>query len=401
MTGGSDRTNGTWLRVVSPSVSSGIPSALIGIGALIALSAIGSPLLFHGPAGLSDPGSLFSLVLNLGFGSAIAGGGYWLERSGLDEARYRRVFVWAIGGLGGFLMLNLGMMYFFPAGGLANHVGWGLFAAGFGGASGFLVGAIEARAIERALDAERASIRAATAESQRQWLNYLNSLLRHEVLNDANVIEGYASILLDEYDDEDARDRLETILARSRDMTDVITDVRELLEAAEESSSLESTNLVSVIRDELTALEQSHGAANVETKLDVQDEPYVMADDLLPRVFSNLLSNAVEHADDPAPRVLVTITSDGDTASVRIADDGPGIPPEERETLFERSPDDDHGMGLFLVRMLVTRYDGDVELTRTGPRGTVFTVELPTTASPERSDVRAATDLLVASATPD
>lgn len=101
-----------------------------------------------------------------------------------------------------------------------------------------------------------------------------------------------------------------------------------------------------------------------------------MADDLLPRVFGNLLSNAVEHNDDAVPRISVTVTEWVDEVTVRIADDGPGIPASERETLFERSERADHGLGLYIVGELVERYGGRVELVETGPDGTTFDVTL-------------------------
>ena len=49
----------------------------------------------------------------------------------------------------------------------------------------------------------------------------------------------------------------------------------------------------------------------------------------------------------------------------------------EQETLFERNMGADHGLGLYLVRTLIERYGGTVELTETGPEGSTFTVELP------------------------
>jgi signal transduction histidine kinase len=112
---------------------------------------------------------------------------------------------------------------------------------------------------------------------------------------------------------------------------------------------------------------------------DLPDEAPVVADDLLPRIYSNLLRNAVEHNDDAPARVSVTAERTGDAVVVRIADDGPGIPAAERSTLFERSDNTGaaHGLGLYLVRTLAERYGGTVELTETGPDGSAFVVELP------------------------
>ena len=52
----------------------------------------------------------------------------------------------------------------------------------------------------------------------------------------------------------------------------------------------------------------------------------VVADDLLDRVSSNLLSNAVEHNERDSPTVSVTVDAGGDDVVVSVADDGPDVP---------------------------------------------------------------------------
>ena len=71
----------------------------------------------------------------------------------------------------------------------------------------------------------------------------------------------------------------------------------------------------------------------------------------------------------------------GDTVRVRIADNGPGIPDEQKRTVFERGekrPDSEGtGVGLYLVQTLVNAYGGDVWVEDNEPTGSVFVVELP------------------------
>jgi len=63
----------------------------------------------------------------------------------------------------------------------------------------------------------------------------------------------------------------------------------------------------------------------VETS--IPDHVYVRADDdLLARIFANLLSNAIEHNDAATPRVEVTVEPGPETVRFEIADNGPGIP---------------------------------------------------------------------------
>jgi signal transduction histidine kinase len=110
-------------------------------------------------------------------------------------------------------------------------------------------------------------------------------------------------------------------------------------------------------------------------------EVAVEADDLLDRVFDNLLTNAVDHNDAPNPEVTVEAERRADVVTVRIVDNGPGIAPERRDSIFEKNErgveSDGTGFGLYLVRDVVESYGGDVRVRDNDPRGTVFEFDLP------------------------
>lgn len=204
------------------------------------------------------------------------------------------------------------------------------------------------------------------------------------MLNNVGIIKGYTELVL-EGDRPDYTAELETIHRQSTEMSKVITDVRVLLESLQDTYTLEERDLSAVLTDALANV-QAKTETPIEVEADVPDGVAVMADDLLPRVFGNLFSNAVEHNDGPAPRISVTVTEWVDEVTVRIADDGPGIPAAERETLFERSTRADHGLGLYIVGELVDRYGGRVELVETGPDGTTFDVTLNRARGPVAGD---------------
>jgi signal transduction histidine kinase len=81
----------------------------------------------------------------------------------------------------------------------------------------------------------------------------------------------------------------------------------------------------------------------------------------LARALSNLADNAARHA---TTVVRISVSNDGDTARLVVDDDGPGIPPNDRERVFERftrlddsraRPDGGSGLGLAVVRSILTR----------------------------------------------
>ncbi|MDS0294540.1 ATP-binding protein [Halogeometricum luteum] len=356
----------------------GGPRLLVGLGCLFVLTIVGEWALMEVLRPMEHLTTEYALALLLNGVPAlgISYGGYWLARSDVEPDQYRRVVRWCVGGLVAFLSLNLVMIAVWPAEGLRANLGWARGTAIFGAVGGLLVGGIEARTVRRARAAEREIAHTEYVESQRRWLGYLNSLLRHEVLNTANVIEGYSELLIDEGPDGLAADRLEIIRRQSRNLTEVIDDVRVLLEATEEPEELEVQNLSTVLADRVAELRARNPEADVRTA--VSDDVFVRADSLLPRVFSNLLHNAVDHHDGDSPVVSVSVETTDETAVVSIADDGPGVPEAKRDSIFEGDVrSSNHGLGLYLVRTLAERYDGAVELRETGPNGSVFAVELP------------------------
>lgn len=360
-------------RPIDGPATANLPVAVGALGVLLASLHLGSTVVALGPAALLDPVLAVGHAITAALVLALLAGCYALATGDPDPERYPRAAGWCVGGLAGILGMNLPLigLYGFPS--TAQNLQWAIWAATLGAAAGLAVGVVEARAIDRAVASERATVRADAAEAQRDWLDYMNGLLRHEVLNAANVIEGNADLLLDRHDDAETRDRLEAIRRNSRELSDVIQDVRGLLDATQGRGELAPVDLPAVLRSELAALEAAYAA--VETDLTAPDDVEVVADDLLGRVFANLFTNAVENHDGGRPRVDVTVVQDGNEVEIRVADDGPGVPADVRDSLFERGPGD-HGLGLYLVSVLTARYGGAVELTETGPDGSVFTVTL-------------------------
>ncbi len=103
----------------------------------------------------------------------------------------------------------------------------------------------------------------------------------------------------------------------------------------------------------------------------------------LTRLCVALLDNAMQHARSGTP-IEVSAASVGRSIQLRIRDRGPGIDPADVDRIFERfarAGETGHrrgfGLGLALVREVVTRYGGSVSIESTSPAGTTFLVELP------------------------
>jgi len=99
------------------------------------------------------------------------------------------------------------------------------------------------------------------------------------------------------------------------------------------------------------------------------------------RVLINLIDNAIEAMDR---RGVIDIETQHQEAEhvvrIVVADDGPGIPPAEREKLFlpyYSTKQRGSGLGLAIVRRIVAEHGGSIDVTDNVPRGTRFAIELP------------------------
>lgn len=104
----------------------------------------------------------------------------------------------------------------------------------------------------------------------------------------------------------------------------------------------------------------------------------------LQQVMVNLLANAVNYSPENTA-VLLSATKSKDTAFISVADQGPGIPDEEKELVFEKFQRLDataktaagSGLGLTFCKEMITLHQGEIKVEDNEPRGTKFVVALP------------------------
>jgi len=204
--------------------------------------------------------------------------------------------------------------------------------------------------------------REATLERQTEQLEVVNQVVRHDIRNDMQVVGGHAD-LLDDFVAPEGREYLSTIRETAAYVVGLTRTVGNLTDAIlADEVDLEPIALDVVLEREIAEVGASHGSATITAG--ELPAVAVRANEMLASVFRNLLQNAIVHNPHEAPTVAVSVTEGADTVVVRVADDGPGIPPDRRETLFERGERGDasegSGLGLYLVETLVDQYGGNV-----------------------------------------
>jgi PAS domain S-box-containing protein len=221
-----------------------------------------------------------------------------------------------------------------------------------------------------------------TLERQRNSLEVLNQIVRHDVRNDLQVMLSYGGLLEDHVsDDQEGADHLRQVLEAARnavDITKTAGDVTEVLLRSEPDRTPVSVR--QALQEQVEDIRASHESAIVSVDGTIPAVE-VLADDMLESVFRNLLNNAITHNDKEIPEIDVSGTADDETVTVRVADNGPGIPDNQQERIFEKGEkaldSDGTGLGLYLVRTLTDRYGGDISVEENEPDGSVFVVELP------------------------
>lgn len=224
--------------------------------------------------------------------------------------------------------------------------------------------------------------------TQREQLEVLNRVLRHDIRNDMMVILGWAGTLEDHVTG-DGQETLERIQAAGEHVVELTTVTGELVATITGTGDpdLEPVGLHQVLTEEVAKRQTTFEGASIRMPDPPDPGTRVMANELLASVFRNLINNAVQHNDTAQPEVTIR-AGDGDgVVLLRVADNGPGVPEEAKAQIFGESErgleSEGTGMGLFLVQSLVERYGGSVWVEDNEPTGAVFVVELPMAENPE------------------
>lgn len=208
----------------------------------------------------------------------------------------------------------------------------------------------------------------------------VNRLLRHEVLNAATIVDGHAGLLDGQPDGNSAS--VTAIRDAARRIRSTVEDVGTI--AA--SRPTQRVDLEAELQDQAAELRASWADATVTVDVDVADAT-VVADHRIGIAIRELLANAVENG--ATPRADVRITETGNTVALAVADDGPGLPPDQRALLeagsFPEYDDPSSGFGLQIVHLLVDQFAGEVRISEEGidGTGTTITLVLPKTTQPD------------------
>ena len=237
----------------------------------------------------------------------------------------------------------------------------------------------ELRGLSRAFNEMTARLETEAATRRR-----LLADISHELRTPLAVIQGNLEALVDGvYPADEAHVR--PILDETRILERLVDDLRTLSLADSGALPLHRETVEPAALLEDVAATQHATAAAARIELRVETTPDLPVLDLDPvrmkQVLSNLVDNAIRAMPDGGSIVLSARVAEG-VLEIQVSDDGPGIAPELRSTLFDRftksAQSRGSGLGLAIARAIVTAHGGTIDASPgPGGRGTTMRVSLP------------------------
>ncbi|MCB1956435.1 MAG: histidine kinase [Rhodocyclaceae bacterium] len=251
----------------------------------------------------------------------------------------------------------------------------------------------------QALEKASAELRAANARLQEldRLKDDFMSSVTHELRTPLTSIRAFSEMLHeDPRIDLTERTRfLGIIVSETERLTRLVNQVLDLakIESGHAEWHNESIDLVDVIRHSVESTEQIFRDREVALAVSLPDSPCtLLADrDRLIQVVINLLSNAVKFADPARGRVEIGLVNADGIYRVRVADNGPGVSPQDRKTIFEkfrqvgdqRAKPAGTGLGLPISRQIIEHFGGRMWVDSPTGGGAEFLFELPHTRADE------------------
>ncbi|MFB6126295.1 MAG: PAS domain-containing protein [Halolamina sp.] len=210
-------------------------------------------------------------------------------------------------------------------------------------------------------------------------LEVLNRVLRHNLRNKMNVIEGYTALLEDEFRDEppDAIAKMKKITSELFELGETVREIDRTISGADAASSV--VELDERMKQVLSAFEDRFPAASFDLVVASDDSCEVAATGLIAAI-EEAIENAVKHNDSPEPTVKIRVVKRSDEwVEVEIEDDGSGLPKQEIAALRDGEVPLRHsqGLGLWMLYWIVSKAGGRFSVTDADPSGTVVTLSVP------------------------
>ncbi|OKY78825.1 MAG: Signal transduction histidine kinase containing PAS domain [Candidatus Methanohalarchaeum thermophilum] len=216
-------------------------------------------------------------------------------------------------------------------------------------------------------------------EMQKQE-EFLHSLLRHDVRNKNQITKGYLQLLKEKDLNKEIRGKVDKAIDALSESEDIIKKVRTLKEIQEQK--IKEIDLENVIQEVIEENQSRIKEKNIEIiKNPKKFKTKVKGGPLLKELFDNLINNSIKHSG--GNKIRINCRKKPKKVICSIEDDGKGIPKEVKDKIFERGYKQGEtgktGIGLYLVKEIIEKYNGKIEVKDSELGGARFDVTLKKT----------------------
>lgn len=209
----------------------------------------------------------------------------------------------------------------------------------------------------------------------------LVSGIGHEINNPLYVLFATAEALANEENIAECRAYGDEILKQAKNICETVKNLS-LYTQPGTRHDLQRVNIATSVADAVHLARRTLHGNEIEFKISTIPALEILAkSEEIQQVLFNIVRNAIQSIDGKG-RVEINTVDDGDWVSVNIQDNGSGISNEHLNRVFDpffttKGPDQGEGLGLYIVRQIVTRYQGTIDAENAASGGTRFVIRFP------------------------
>ena len=214
------------------------------------------------------------------------------------------------------------------------------------------------------------------------------SNVAHEFKTPLSTIEGYLTLLQDEsLSVEERNEYARIILETTASMSELVGNILLLSKTSNQGIVVDKSNfsLDEQIRKVVVLLEPKWSAKNIDFDVDLEEINILSNENLMFNVWRNLIENAIKFTKDQT-KITLSLKTENNKIVFKVMDQGDGIDEDDKKYIFNKfyQADTSHrqegnGLGLALVKDILTLFDGDISVENLLPNGCCFTAYLPST----------------------
>jgi signal transduction histidine kinase len=248
---------------------------------------------------------------------------------------------------------------------------------------------------EKSASLERATLQLRTANEQLKSLDRLKddfmSSVTHELRTPLTSIRALAELMRDDpkIDLAQRRQFIEIIVSETERLSRLVNQVLDMakIESGHAEWHTEEVDLCALVKQAVVTTSELFRERQTQVSITLPEQAQrLWADpDRLTQVMLNLLSNAAKFVPVPGGRVGVSLSLEDAQLTVRVADNGPGVPADQQALVFERfrqggdtaNRPQGTGLGLPISRQIVEHFGGRLWLESEPGQGAAFCFSLP------------------------